>query len=277
MHELPLLIFTLLVQLSVGLTLFITLALPRQPFGDRAAATRTLRLPLLIACASAGAGLLCSTLHLGYPLNALHALRHVSSSWLSREIVFAAAYLAVLGLATLLALFKQAIWRALMPLALVVGIVDVYCMSAIYAHSSVVTWTHYTTWLTFFGSTILLGATAQAWLIARRQTLETRRRILSTGAMLVVAVVAVRLLFQPAYTEYLSQMVHRDAATFPYRSLDAWYALANVRAVGWLLAVAGAALMSVSAQRGGRGVLICASLALVLSEILFRYVFFSLG
>ena len=44
---------------------------------------------------------------MGYPLNALNALRHVSSSRLSREIVFASLYLAALGLATLLMFAKN--------------------------------------------------------------------------------------------------------------------------------------------------------------------------
>jgi DMSO reductase anchor subunit len=55
----------------------------------------------------ASLGLLASALHMGYPLNALNALRHVSSSWLSREIIFASLYLAALGLATLLMFAKS--------------------------------------------------------------------------------------------------------------------------------------------------------------------------
>ncbi|OAT46540.1 anaerobic dimethyl sulfoxide reductase subunit C [Proteus hauseri ATCC 700826] len=40
-----------------------------------------------------GLGLLVSTLHMGYPWNAFYVLRHISSSWLSCEIIFAAIYL----------------------------------------------------------------------------------------------------------------------------------------------------------------------------------------
>lgn len=55
----------------------------------------------------ASLGLLASALHMGYPLNALNALRHVSSSRLSREIIFASLYLAALGLAVLLMFVKS--------------------------------------------------------------------------------------------------------------------------------------------------------------------------
>lgn len=77
---------------------------------------------------------------MGYPLNALNALRHVSSSWLSREIIFASLYLAALGLATLLMFAKKSGWKLLLAAAGLVGLVDVFCMAQIYMHASVVTW-----------------------------------------------------------------------------------------------------------------------------------------
>ena len=59
----------------------------------------------------ASLGLLASALHMGYPLNAFNALRHVSSSWLSREIIFLPVfYLAALGFATLLMFVKKPGW-----------------------------------------------------------------------------------------------------------------------------------------------------------------------
>lgn len=100
MHEIPLLIFTLFLQGSVGVTLWLA-------FGEARASQSRLLLPAAGAFVLASLGLLSSALHMGYPLNALNALRHVSSSWLSREIVFASLYLAALGLATLLMFAKN--------------------------------------------------------------------------------------------------------------------------------------------------------------------------
>lgn len=97
MHELPLLIFTLFLQGSVGVTLWLA-------FGST---QRSALLPAAGAFVLASLGLLASALHMGYPLNAFNALRHVSSSWLSREIIFASLYLAALGLATLLMFVKS--------------------------------------------------------------------------------------------------------------------------------------------------------------------------
>lgn len=162
MHELPLLIFTLLVQGSVGITLFLTLSAgAAKPLPQ---ATRQLLPVLLTACVMGGLGLIASTLHLGYPLNAFNALRHVASSWLSREIVFASFYLAVLGLCTLILLVKKRLVSVLLPVAALLGLIDVWCMSAIYANSSIITWMHFNTWLMFYGAVGILGAVGMAWL-----------------------------------------------------------------------------------------------------------------
>ena len=135
MHELPLLIFTLFLQGSVGVTLWLA-------FGGAHASQRSALLPAAGAFVLASLGLLASALHMGYPLNALNALRHVSSSWLSREIIFASLYLAALGLATLLMFAKKPGWKLLLAAAGLVGLVDVFCMAQIYMHASVVTWQH---------------------------------------------------------------------------------------------------------------------------------------
>lgn len=141
MHELPLLIFTLFLQGSVGVTLWLA-------FGST---QRSALLPAAGAFVLASLGLLASALHMGYPLNALNALRHVSSSWLSREIIFASLYLAALGFATLLMFVKKPGWKPLLVVAGLVGLVDVFCMAQIYMHASVVTWQHVNTLVLFFG------------------------------------------------------------------------------------------------------------------------------
>lgn len=105
MHELPLLIFTLCLQGSVGVTLW--LALGRQYAVDGRVPARGALPAMAGAFVLACVGLLASALHMGYPLNALNALRHIASSWLSREVVFASLYLAALGLGVVLLLGRQ--------------------------------------------------------------------------------------------------------------------------------------------------------------------------
>lgn len=135
MHELPLMAFTLLLQASVGMTLW--LAFLHRHILITSSARPVMRPPLLLAFLAGAVGLLISTLHLGYPLNAMHALSHFSSSWLSREIIFGALYLALLGLSTLLVMLRKGGWQLLLMLAAVVGIVDVFCMAQVYIHTSI--------------------------------------------------------------------------------------------------------------------------------------------
>jgi len=277
MHELPLLIFTLLVQGSVGMTLFLTLSARA---GARVPEVKPQLLPgMLIACVAGGLGLMVSTLHLGYPLNAFNALRHVASSWLSREIVFASLYLAALGLCTLVMLVKKQLIPLLLPVAAVLGLIDVWCMSAIYAHTSVITWSHFNTWLMFYGAVGVLGAVALAWLpmLKARSVARERQTVMRFAAALVVAIVAIRLLAQPGYVAYLASASLSGVVTLPHQPMEMFAQLSSLRLFSWILSVLGALLFAVSAWRQGKLGLMVGSLLLVLTEVLFRFMFFCIN
>lgn len=156
MHELPLLIFTLCLQGSVGVTVW--LALGRQYAVEGRVPARGALPAMAGAFVLACVGLLASALHMGYPLNALNALRHVASSWLSREIVFASLYLAALGLGVVLLFFRKPGWQPLLALAAAFGLVDVFCMAQVYIHASVATWQHSNTLALFFGTSGIIGS-----------------------------------------------------------------------------------------------------------------------
>lgn len=277
MHELPLLIFTLLVQGSVGMTLFLALSARA---GSRVPEVKPQLLPgMLIACVAGGLGLVVSTLHLGYPLNAFNALRHVASSWLSREIVFASLYLAALGLCTLVMLVRKQLIPLLLPVAAVLGLIDVWCMSAIYAHTSVITWSHFNTWLMFYGAVGMLGAVALAWLpmLKARSVARERQSVMRFAAAMVVAIVAIRLLAQPDYIAYLANASLSGVVTLPHQPMAIFTQLSGLRLFSWTLSVLGALLFAVSAWRQGKLGLMVGSLLLVLSEVLFRFMFFCIN
>lgn len=277
MHELPLLIFTLLVQGSVGMTLFLTLCAGT---ANRVPEARVQLLPVMLtACVAGGLGLIASTLHLGYPLNAFNALRHVASSWLSREIVFASFYLAALGLCTLIMLVRKQLVSVLLPLAALLGLVDVWCMSSIYAHTSVITWTHFNTWLMFYGSVGVLGAVALAWLplLKTQAVAEKRQSLMRLAAILVVAIIAVRLLAQPAYMSYLANVSLSGVVTLPHQPLDAFNQISGLRLFTWAVSVIGSLLFAISAWRNRSVGLLVGGLLLVMSEVLFRFIFFSIN
>jgi anaerobic dimethyl sulfoxide reductase subunit C len=273
MHEWPLLIFTLLLQGAVGLTLFLCVAL----CGDKThrnsanASCTQMRLPLFMVCVMAGLGLLASVFHLGYPLNAFNALRHFSRSWLSREIVFASLFLAFAGLGFLAQLFKGSLWKGLMLLALLLGLVDVYCMSQIYMHTSVTTWMHANTLVMFYGSVAIVGAVAASML------LPLRHKALSRWTVgLVAAAVLIRLLTQIPYLSWLAQAGLNDTLTFPHQPLEAFRATSDVRLWGWGLSVVGALAFVCGMLRARKVWLLAGGILLLVAEVLLRFAFFSI-
>ncbi|MCC2307916.1 dimethyl sulfoxide reductase anchor subunit family protein [Cellulomonas chengniuliangii] len=163
-HELPLVAFTILAQMSVGS--FVVLGVIHL-FGIRKhghGAVDKLSDPALYAIGPAMVlGLIASIFHLGSPMNALNTINHLGSSWLSREIFFGSAF-ACMG-----AVFAVVQWRRwLTPLlrqilagaTALVGLVLVYSMSMVYMLPTVPAWNHWATPVTFFTTTFLLGALA---------------------------------------------------------------------------------------------------------------------
>lgn len=281
MHEWPLIIFTLLVQASVGITLFTTFSLMMAKQGLSSQEKHRYALPFMLIAFIAGAlGLMVSTAHLGYPLNAFHALRHVESSWLSREIIFASLYLAFLGLATLIALIVKRQTIALLLIASLLGIIDVFCMSAIYVHSSVVTWMHFNTYLMFFGSVLSLGAVGSLWSLAVRPDLPSplARKVAVTAAVLLIAITLFRLLAQPLYMEYLTSVWSSGVITFPHQPLVAFAQLASLRLASWVILIAGVCALALSCRchRINKRWLTVGSGLIVVAEVLLRLGFFSI-
>ncbi len=287
MHEWPLLIFTLLTQASVGLTLCAALVafwLRKETAEQR---FFVLCPALLCACVLGGIGLIASFAHLGYPLNAMNALRNIARSWLTREIVFASLFLAVLGLATLQALLIKRI----QPLALMVvgmsGVVLVFCMGKIYLSTSVVTWRHANNFVLFYGSVCILGALAALFLIIPRlrnpAQSQASHRLVHVAVGAVIFAVIARLLMQPRYLDFLAAQRVSDVITFPLQPLAAFDALAGMRLVSWSIMIAGAGLlMMLLRQPVGRhgtltnGWLLSGASLLVLAEIMARFVFYSI-
>ena len=262
MHELPLLIFTLFLQGSVGVTLWLA-------FGGAYASQRSVLLPAVGAFVLASLGLLASALHMGYPLNALNALRHVSSSWLSREIIFASLYLAALGLAVLLMFVRKPGWKPLLVVAGLVGLVDVFCMAQIYMHASVVTWQHINTLVLFIGSVGIIGSACMA--CAPHARINVRAAV-----GIVTLLVLVRLVMQPVWLADITAM-DNAVVTFPHAPLRMLEQLRTVHLLSWCVSVAGLLCFAAGGLRVTRGTMLLGSALLIVGELMLRFVFFSIG
>jgi anaerobic dimethyl sulfoxide reductase subunit B (iron-sulfur subunit) len=137
--ERSLIAFTILAQMAVGATWFLSLL---QPFN---------RIALGVIAIIMLAGLLASLLHLGKPLNAWRALRNVRSSWLSREVWCAALFTA--SLVGLMITGGAGAW-----LADVIGFALIISMAQVYRLRTVPEWNRWTTPALFFITTLLLGS-----------------------------------------------------------------------------------------------------------------------
>lgn len=274
MHELPLMIFTLFLQGSVGVTLWLGLVRQRSTsmgISRKRPAMAMLTGAFIVACA----GLMASALHMGYPLNAFHALRHFSRSWLSREIIFASLYLAALGASLIFAWSGKSVWKPLALLAALLGVIDVYCMAQIYIHSSVVTWQHVNTLLLFVCSTGILGSVAIS-LAELKGTLHFVHRIAPYAAALVVLLVVARFAMQPFW---LADITAADAQimTFPHSPLQMLHQLRGVQVFSSCLSIAGMLCFAFGGMKKSAAALLSGSVLLIVAEFVQRFIFFSIG
>ncbi|MEQ4986591.1 dimethyl sulfoxide reductase anchor subunit family protein [Proteus vulgaris] len=287
MNEWPLVTFTLFVQSSVGVTLFSALYfcwLEKEIGNQRA--TIAMRPVLLTATILGCLGLLASTLHMGYPWNAFHALRHISSSWLSREIIFAAVYLGTLCLYTLVILIKGRMNKTLLAVIGLFGIIDIICMASLYYNTSMLTWMHANTYVMFIGALFSSGAAIALLITALRVKAfvngELAKRIVISALVVIFLAVTLRMVEQPFYLEWMSSVIStNDVITFPHTPIIAYNETFGLRISAWILSILGILMMGYSVWKyhnavftSGLRMVIVSSATILIAEILNRFAFF---
>lgn len=165
LDELPMIIFTVLAQMSVGAFLVLGVI---QLFGsmkyDRRTIDRVADPALYAIGPTLVLGLLASMFHMHDVFHVLNVFRGVGSSWLSREIVFGMAFA---GLGFLFALMQWFKWgsarlrQIVAALTAIVGVGLIFVMSMIYfSLKTVPAWATWFTPVQFALTTILLGSLA---------------------------------------------------------------------------------------------------------------------
>lgn len=287
MSEWPLVAFTLLVQSSVGVVIFSALYFCWIEKEVGTQQSTTIMKPVLILAAILGClGLLASTLHMGYPWNAFHALRHISSSWLSREVVFAAVYLGALCLYTLVVLIKGRMNNTILALIGLLGLIDIYCMASLYFNTSMVTWMHANTYFMFFGSVFATGGAIALGLTTKRSrtliSVELTNKLVVSALLVIFLAFVIRMAVQPFYLEWLSNIViNSNAITFPQSPEIAYTGTFLLRLSAWSWGIIGILLLGYQAWKN-RSVTFIASTQIItlaciiifISEILNRFAFF---
>jgi anaerobic dimethyl sulfoxide reductase subunit C len=187
--EWPLIIFTVLGEASIGILLALWW-LDRTPLDSALYKKATLTSGVLLALA-----LLASLAHLGHPEAAYRAVSHLSSSWLSREILFF-----LLTAAAWLYLFFQirrpdGKRRLAAGIAGLLGLLGILSSAMIYVLPRVPAWDSAQTPLFFLLTTGILGALTLLLLGQKSMTANQITKLLYWSASCIAASVLTYILY----------------------------------------------------------------------------------
>ncbi|RAU35598.1 DmsC/YnfH family molybdoenzyme membrane anchor subunit [Enterobacter sp. ECC-175] len=174
-YELPLVIFTVLSQMSVGMTLLLTWRTLRGELEGN-------RIHWLITGLILGVASIAAILHLAHPEHAYNALINLKHAWLSREILGATLYGGTIGLAFLTKGNKGA---AL--LASLFGILLVVVQGMTYAAPAMQAIANGITMMLFFATVWVMGCAAAPLLRLNASGCALRNGVLVLMALMIAA------------------------------------------------------------------------------------------
>lgn len=283
MEQMALVLFSICIQAAVGLMVFVAIA-------KLVNKDSVFKSAILTSAGLSIGGLVASLMHLGRPFAALNSLAQFASSWLSREIWFTGTFTGLIILAALLISFKpsaKGAINALISIAALIGLADVFVMAAVYNDTSVQAWQHSSIFIEFYAAAILMGAVL--FIVLSRKEADIIRRIvtLSIGVTVILQVVAMVL--------YYIQLGANESLA-AQKSLSLLNGMGGAMAIKWLLILLGSGLMflpikqvstnnlagqaaiEVAATREGTlstSTFIAAAL-LILGQIIGRYLFYAI-
>ena len=157
MKKLSLILFTILSQAAVGAFWVLMII---QVFFTSKIAENLFSFSLIIITMMMVGSLLIAMGHLGSPLIAFKAIRHVHSSWLSREVILASFFAGLCLVTTYLQYFKTGLstletltsW-----LTAIIGFIFIYSMGKLYMLKTVPWWNSILTPFGFFLTATILG------------------------------------------------------------------------------------------------------------------------
>ena len=220
-REWALLTFTILGQLAAGalLVLMVLRAYATAKAGVNEA-DRMTDGPLFMVVPIMGLALLASLLHLNNPGNIVRAVPNLGSSWLSREVVLAVAFVVLAALYTFLQWRKMgsnSLRTVVGWFTVVIGMVQTYAMGMVYMIRTQPAWNTPATPVTFFVSALLLGvlAVAVALLVnynaiqkkdakAVEKQPDLLRGALQGTAISAIVLLGIEFLVLPVYMGYLA-------------------------------------------------------------------------
>ncbi|OKP02043.1 dimethyl sulfoxide reductase anchor subunit family protein [Xenorhabdus eapokensis] len=295
MSEWPLIAFTMIVQSSVGLVLMsglYTYWIKHESNTWQHSVTtfvqKILLRTLLTSSVLAGIGLVASLNFIEYPFGVYHVLQNVIHKWVNIETIFAVIYFGLLVLYTLLfSLIKRAYIYIMLVIG-VIGLIDLYYMAIIYVNSAMITWANINTYFLFYSAVFTLGPALALSFISYPLEKYLRGRLsikFVMAALLVVFIsVTMRLIEQPAYMEWLSEItIVNDNVIFPHQAEFNIKSAFGLRMLSWCLYIIAMAIWTFSLWKTrdnslsnkNHSILIGAAIMFV-AEVINQYTFFIL-
>jgi DMSO reductase anchor subunit len=152
--ELPLVVFTVLSQLAIGLALMDVL----RTTGIWSVSPPALRRQWLVASAVMALGLLVSLTHLGNPLGAPRAITHLSTAWLSREVLLFGLLVILMGATALKGASRPLVWMSAS-----VGLAGLVVQGMVYSPPAFPALNNAVPFALFLITAATLGAAAATW------------------------------------------------------------------------------------------------------------------
>ncbi len=251
--EWPLICYTLLTQTAIGtyiMSFIIHNRLQKRWNGENA---YTLILPALyLSGILVFLGLAVSLFHLGSPLSAPNSILNLGASWLSREILLTGGF-AFLWLATVwLARYKKQFSNVLVIAASVVGLLDIYAMSKIYATTLIPAWQGLHTFIAFYATCFILGTLlsigATLFTMNKEKTSQQNQlfiNVLAPVSYTVLLAIAIQMVIAPTY--FVSLAAHNGASQASALILSNQYGF--MLGLRWFLMILGGAALVLIAWR----------------------------
>ncbi len=280
MHEWALLIFTICLQAAIGGTIVLLLFYRKLSNLGSEKSLQVMKLPLTVISVLSLIGLGASFAHLGAPENAFNTIRHLGSSWMSREILITGMFIGFICLTTGLTFVQKKVHVWLLIAAAVAGLVDVFCMSAIYYNTLVSGWNSLNTYTSFYGTVFVLGPVLTAGLIApslKGPYKELSQQLLKYAFYISLAGIAIQLIGVALFSSAMPD-VNQIGAVNALNALEGYQATVAIR---WIIELAGVLFIGYLAHSTKLMQLnyfaYGALAVLIFAEGMSRYVFYVMG
>ncbi|MFB6468111.1 dimethyl sulfoxide reductase anchor subunit family protein [Cytobacillus sp. Hz8] len=279
MHEWALLIFTVCTQAAIGGIFMLALFYYKIAKLGQEQTFQAMKLPLIVIAVLSIIGLGASFAHLGAPSNAFNTLRHLGSSWMSREILVTGFFIAAACITAGLSLVQKKVNFWLLLLSTVIGAFDIYCMASIYSHSLINGWHSANTFTSFYGTAFVLGPVLAVSFIVPMLKADPNlgKNLTKYSFFIAIFGIAVQLVGVALFSAG-SQDINMIAGTNAISSLHNYQGTIAIRWIIEVIGLGGLGFLSLADKKKISLSFIYVALAvLVLAEGMSRYLFYVLG